>query len=87
MLLLWRMLRTVGIAHDSFGQQLAVGITVMIFFQMFVNIGMNLGIMPVTGIPLPFISLGGTSLFVTLASIGILQSIVMNHRRLGFQAK
>jgi rod shape determining protein RodA len=87
MLLLWRMLRTVGIAHDTFGQQLAVGITVMIFFQMFVNIGMNLGIMPVTGIPLPFISLGGTSLFVTLASIGILQSIVMNHRRLGFQPK
>jgi rod shape determining protein RodA len=85
MLLLWRMLRVVNIARDTFGQQLAIGVTVMIFFQMFVNIGMNLGMMPVTGIPLPFISLGGTALFITLASVGILQSIVMNHRRLGFQ--
>ena len=58
----------------------------MIFFQTFVNIGMNLGILPVTGITLPFISLGGTSLFFTLASFGIIQSIVMNHRKLGFQA-
>jgi rod shape determining protein RodA len=87
MLLLWRILRVVSVARDTFGQQIAVGVAVMIFFQMFVNIGMNLGIMPVTGIPLPFISLGGTSLFVTLASIGILQSIVMNHRRLGFQSQ
>ena len=86
MLLLWRMLRVVNIAPDSFGQQIAAGVTTMIFFQTFVNIGMNLGILPVTGITLPFISLGGTSLFVTLASFGILQSIVMNHRRLGFQA-
>ena len=86
MLLLWRMLRVVNIAPDSFGQQIAAGVTTMIFFQTFVNIGMNLGILPVTGITLPFISLGGTSLFVTLASFGIIQSIVMNHRRLGFQA-
>lgn len=86
MILLWRMLRIVSIAPDSFGQQIAAGITTMVFFQTFVNIGMNLGMMPVTGIPLPFISLGGTALFFTLASFGILQSIVMNHRRLGFQA-
>jgi len=86
MLLLWRMLRVVNIAPDAFGQQIAAGITTMIFFQTFVNIGMNLGILPVTGITLPFISLGGTSLFVTLASFGIIQSIVLNHRRLGFQA-
>jgi rod shape determining protein RodA len=86
MMLLWRMLRVVNISRDTFGQQLAVGITTMVFFQTFVNIGMNLGIMPVTGIPLPFISLGGTSLLVILASFGILQSILMNHRKLGFQA-
>jgi rod shape determining protein RodA len=86
MLLLWRMLRAVSLAPDTFGQQITVGITTMLFFQAFVNIGMNLGVMPVTGIPLPFISLGGTALFVTLASFGIIQSIVMNHRRLGFQA-
>jgi rod shape determining protein RodA len=85
-LLLWRMSRTAAIARDTFGQQLAVGVTAMIFFQTFVNIGMNLGLMPVTGIPLPFISLGGSSIFSCLAGIGILQSIVLNHRRLGFQA-
>jgi rod shape determining protein RodA len=85
-LLLWRMSRTASVARDTFGQQLAIGITAMVFFQTFVNIGMNLGIMPVTGIPLPFISLGGTSLFTVLASIGILQSIILNHRKLGFQA-
>lgn len=86
MLLLMRMLRAINVARDTFGQQLAVGITTMVFFQTFVNIGMNLGMMPVTGIPLPFISLGGTSLFVVLASIGILQSIVIHHRKLGFQS-
>ncbi|HEX5164530.1 MAG TPA: FtsW/RodA/SpoVE family cell cycle protein [Thermomicrobiales bacterium] len=86
MLLLWRMLRVVNISPDTFGQQIAAGMTTMIFFQTFVNIGMNLGLLPVTGITLPFISLGGTSLFVTLASFGIIQSIVVNHRRLGFQA-
>jgi len=87
MLLLWRMLRVVNVARDTLGQQLAVGITTMVFFHTFVNIGMNLGIMPVTGIPLPFISLGGTSLLVTLSATGILQSILMNHRKLGFQSR
>jgi rod shape determining protein RodA len=86
-LLIWRMSRVVSVARDTFGQQLAVGILSMVFFQTFVNIGMNLGMMPVTGIPLPFISLGGTSLFTLLASIGILQSVVLNNRRLGFQAQ
>jgi rod shape determining protein RodA len=85
-LLIWRMSRVVGLARDVFGQQLAVGVLSMVFFQTFVNIGMNLGMMPVTGIPLPFISLGGTSLFTLLASIGILQSVVLNNRRLGFQS-
>lgn len=85
-LLFSRMLRVVTVARDTFGQQLAVGIATMFFFQTIVNIGMNLGMMPVTGIPLPFISLGGTALAVKLASIGILQSVLMNHRRLGFQA-
>lgn len=85
-LLLWRMSRVIGLSRDVFGQQLAVGVMAMVFFQTFVNIGMNLGLMPVTGIPLPFISLGGTSLFTLLASIGVLQSVVLNNRRLGFQA-
>ena len=85
-LLIWRMSRVVSVARDVFGQQLAIGILSMIFFQTFVNIGMNLGMMPVTGIPLPFISLGGTSLFTLLAAIGILQSVVLNNRRMGFHS-
>lgn len=86
-LLIWRMSRVVSVARDTFGQQLAVGILSMVFFQTFVNIGMNLGMMPVTGIPLPFISLGGTSLFTLLAAIGILQSVVLNNRRMGFHSQ
>jgi rod shape determining protein RodA len=52
----------------------------MFLVHMFINIGMNLGIMPVTGIPLPFISAGGTSLMVSLLSIGIVQSVYMRRR-------
>ena len=85
LLLFHRMTRTVGVARDSFGQYVATGITATLVFQTFVNIGMNLGLMPVTGLPLPFISLGGTSLVTNLAAIGILQSILINRRTLAFE--
>lgn len=62
-------------AKDFFGYQLAMGIMVMILFQTLINAGMNIGIMPVTGIPLPFVSYGGTSVLMLLFSVGILQSI------------
>ncbi len=62
-------------ARDMFGRLLAVGIAAMIFTQSFVNIGMNVGLMPVTGITLPLVSLGKNSLLVTLLSVGILLSI------------
>lgn len=84
-LLFHRMIRTVGVARDTFGQYVATGITAMIVFQTFINIGMNLGLMPVTGIPLPFISLGGTALVTYLAMIGVLQSILINRRALAFE--
>jgi len=84
--LFMRMSRVISISRDNFGQYMAVGILAMFVFQTFVNIGMNIGLMPVTGIPLPLISLGGSSLVVNLAAIGILQSIIMNHRRLAFQS-
>lgn len=87
LMLFHRMTRVIGVARDSFGQYVAGGITAMIVFQTFVNIGMNLGLMPVTGIPLPFISLGGTSLVTNLMAIGILQSIVINRRALAFQPR
>ncbi|MBI4948454.1 rod shape-determining protein RodA [Candidatus Berkelbacteria bacterium] len=74
--------RSVNIARDStdlFGKYLAIGIASKFAFQSFVHIGMNIGIMPVTGIPLPFMSYGGTALVIDMASIGILQSINIRH--------
>ncbi|HLI51302.1 MAG TPA: FtsW/RodA/SpoVE family cell cycle protein, partial [Thermomicrobiaceae bacterium] len=66
-------------------QMLAVGVSAMIFFQVFVNVGMNVGLMPVTGIPLPFVSLGGSSLWTLLGGLGLLQSVLIHQQRLGFQ--
>lgn len=85
LLLFHRMVRVSSVARDTFGQYVAIGITSMLMFQTFVNIGMNLGLMPVTGIPLPFVSLGGTSLVTNFAAIGILQSILINRRALAFE--
>lgn len=65
---------------DRFGSLLCIGIATMFIVHVVVNIGMNLGIMPVTGIPLPFISAGGTSMMVSLISIGIVQSVYMRRR-------
>ncbi len=67
-------------SQDRFGSLLCIGIGTMFLIHMFINIGMNLGIMPVTGIPLPFISAGGTSLMVSLLSIGIVESVYIRRR-------
>jgi cell division protein FtsW len=72
---LWRGLRTAIKAQDIFGRYLAVGITSMVVLQAFINISVVLGLMPTKGIPLPFVSYGGSSLFVTLACVGILLNI------------
>ncbi len=86
MILLWRCLRVAEIAKDSFGQCLAIGISGVLFYQAFVNIGMNMAILPVTGITLPFVSQGASSVWAFLMAQGILQSILMRHRKLGFQS-
>lgn len=83
-MLLMRIARVSFMAGDTFGRLLATGILAMLMFQVFVNIGMNLGLMPVTGIPLPLLSYGGSSLITTLASLGILQSILLRHQKLVF---
>lgn len=72
---LWRGLRTALRTQDMFGRLLAVGITCMVVVQAFINISVVLGIMPTKGIPLPFVSYGGSSLFVTLACVGVLLNI------------
>ena len=74
-LLLWRGLRTATSCPDPFGRLLATGIVTFILFQVFINIGVNIRLLPVTGIPLPFISQGGSSLITLFIALGILQSI------------
>jgi rod shape determining protein RodA len=76
-LLLWRAIRIAWLAKDPFGTYMAAGIASMFAIQMFVNIGMVIGIMPITGIPLPFLSYGGTSILVSFAAIGLLENIHM----------
>lgn len=72
---LWRGTRVALRTQDTFGRFLAVGITSMIVLQAFINISVVLGLMPTKGIPLPFVSYGGSSLFVTLACVGVLLNI------------
>ncbi|MEA2007253.1 MAG: rod shape-determining protein RodA [Patescibacteria group bacterium] len=74
-LLLFRMKKTSDVSKDSFGRLLVGGVMIMIFFQVFINIGMNLGIMPIAGLSLPFLSYGGSFLIVTLAATGLTQSV------------
>lgn len=84
LVLLWRSLRVATLSQDAFGRFLAVGIASHIMFQAFVNVGMNVRLLPVVGMPLPFVSSGGSSLITALFSVGLLQSVVMRHRRLEF---
>lgn len=79
-LLLFRCLRVSGLADDAFGRLIAAGVMAFILFQVFINIGVNIRLVPVTGVPLPLVSQGGSSLITVLASLGILQSI-LGHRR------
>ena len=72
---LWRGTRTAIRTNDLFGRFLAVGITSMVVLQAFINISVVLGMMPTKGIPLPFVSYGGSSLFITLACVGVLLNI------------
>lgn len=79
-----RLVRAAKISSDSFGGFFAIGVAIWVLFQVFINIGMNIGIAPVTGIPLPLISAGGSSVIVFLISFGIVQSIIFRHKRLSF---
>ena len=74
-LLIWRALHILTIAKNLYGALLAGGITVMLLFQLFVNVGMNVGIMPITGVTAPLLSAGGSSMLATFLAIGLLQSI------------
>jgi rod shape determining protein RodA len=73
--LLWRLLVIARNARDRFGRLLTVGVASMLAFQVFVNVGMTMGIMPVTGLPLPLLSAGGSSFLVTALSLGVANSV------------
>jgi rod shape determining protein RodA len=79
-LVVWRGIRTIAIAPSLFTAIIAGGIVVAFVFQVFVNVGMTIGIAPITGIPLPFVSYGGSSMIVMLAMIGLLQAIHVRGR-------
>jgi rod shape determining protein RodA len=79
-LLIWRALRILTMSKNFYGALVAGGITAMLMFQVFVNVGMTIGIMPITGIPLPLVSYGGSSVITTLLAIGLLQSIYAQGR-------
>lgn len=74
-LVLWRALRILTSAKNLYGALVAGGVTAMLMFQVFVNVGMTVGIMPITGVPLPLMSYGGSSVLVTFLAIGLLQSV------------
>jgi rod shape determining protein RodA len=82
-LLIWRGLHILTIAKNLYGALIAGGITMMLLFQIFVNVGMTVGIMPITGVPAPLLSFGGSSMLVTFMAIGLLQSIHAQAREIG----
>jgi rod shape determining protein RodA len=79
-LMIWRCLRVLTMAKNLYGALIAGGITAMLMFQIFINVGMTIGIMPITGVPLPLMSYGGSSVLVTFLAIGLLQSIYARAR-------
>jgi rod shape determining protein RodA len=79
-LLIWRSLRVLMMSKNLYGTLIAGGILAMFMFQVFVNVGMTIGIMPITGVPLPLMSYGGSSVLVTLIAVGLLQSIHVQAR-------
>lgn len=76
-IILWRCVRTAMLSKDIFGALVAAGVAAWFAFQLFVNIGMTIGIMPITGIPLPFVSYGGSSLIASFVGVGLVMSIHM----------
>jgi rod shape determining protein RodA len=79
-LMIWRAMRILVMSKDLFGTLVAAGVAAMLMFQVFVNVGMTIGIMPITGVPLPLMSYGGSSVITTLLAMGLLQSIYVQAR-------
>lgn len=82
--ILWRILRAALLSHDMAGKLIVVGIASILFFQTLVSIGMNVRLLPVTGLTLPFVSYGGSSLVTLFLAIGLVQSVLMRQRKQDF---
>ncbi len=82
--ILWRIIRVANITPDPVGKLACTGIAAILFFQTVVSVGMNVRIVPVTGLTLPFVSYGGSSLITLFMAIGVVQSILMRHRKQDF---
>ena len=83
-MLLLRLLRTASVAPDRFGELLAGGVFVVVLVQVVQNVGMNIGVLPIAGIPLPLISYGGSATITTLAALGLAQSVMVRRRTVAF---
>lgn len=83
-LLLMRVLRVARHSKDQYGFLLGTGVALLLITQMAIHIGMNIGLAPVTGIPLPFVSHGGTALITNFIAVGILQSVMLRHKKITF---
>jgi rod shape determining protein RodA len=78
-IVVFRAIRAAQIADDMFGMLVASGVAIWFIFQTFVNVGMTIGIMPITGLPLPFVSYGGSAIFADMIAIGLVQSVRRHH--------
>lgn len=82
--IIFRALRAAWLAHDTFGRLLCVSIASTLFLQTYINLGMQVGLMPVTGVVLPFVSYGRSSLITALAAAGLVESVAMRYKKLEF---
>ena len=80
----FRLVTAIGVAQDPFGRLVVAGVAGWIFFQSFVNIGVNVGVVPPTGVPLPFVSYGGSNLLTLMLAMGMVQSVVMRQTKFEF---
>lgn len=82
MFIIYRCLRAASMARDEFGALICYGVAVMLLFQGAFNIGMNMNLLPVSGLPLPFLSYGGSSLLSSLLGIGLVESVILRHKKI-----
>ena len=79
-----RCMRAARLSQDTYGALIAYGVATLLTFQAMVNIGVNLNLLPATGLTLPFVSYGGSSLLSSLIGIGLVESVILRHRALEF---